>query len=83
MIAGTMGPVANAFSICALVRPWRQHIPPGSNVTLAEFIDDPTWLIVVNAIQLAVALIANIFLLLNMARRVRFAIAQPVTIVGW
>ena len=36
-----------------------------------------------NAVQLAIALIANIFLLLNMARRVRFAVAQPITMVGW
>ncbi|KAH6647680.1 ion channel protein, partial [Truncatella angustata] len=83
MIAGTLGPVASAFSICALVRPWREHIPPGDNVTQGEFIIDPVWLTAVNAVQLALALIANIFLLLNMARRVRFSIAQPVTIVGW
>ena len=37
----------------------------------------------VNAIQLAMALVANVFLLLNMARRIRFDIAQPVTMVGW
>lgn len=32
---------------------------------------------------MAVAVAANAFLLLNMARRVRFNIAQPITIVGW
>lgn len=37
----------------------------------------------VNAISLVCALIANLFLSLNMARRIRFAIAQPVIIVGW
>lgn len=37
----------------------------------------------INAAQLAIALISNLFLLLNMARRVRFSIAQPVTIIGW
>lgn len=40
-------------------------------------------LIVVNALQLVIAVISNVFLLLNMARRVRFSIAQPITIVGW
>lgn len=40
-------------------------------------------LIIVNAIQLAVAVVANAFLLLNMTRRVRFSIAQPITIIGW
>ncbi|KAJ2897566.1 Outward-rectifier potassium channel TOK1 [Zalerion maritima] len=83
MIAGTLGPVASAFSICALVRPWRQYLPPGTEITAAPFMDDPVWLLVVNAIQLAMAIVSNIFLLLNMTRRVRFSIAQPVTIVGW
>jgi potassium channel subfamily K len=83
MIAGTMGPVASAFSICALVRPWRQHLPPGTDIQDGIFVADPVWLTVVNAIQLVVAVVSNVFLLLNMARRVRFAIAQPITIVGW
>ncbi|KAF6821472.1 Outward-rectifier potassium channel TOK1 [Colletotrichum plurivorum] len=83
MIAGTLGPVASAFSICALVRPWRQHLPPGTDIGDAVFVPDPKWLIIVNAIQLAVAIVSNVFLLLNMARRVRFSLAQPVTIAGW
>ncbi|KAF5018163.1 hypothetical protein F66182_9873 [Fusarium sp. NRRL 66182] len=83
MIAGTLGPVASAFSICALVRPWRQHLVPGELVKEAAFIDDPVWLTAINAIQLAMAVVSNVFLLLNMARRVRFSIAQPITIVGW
>lgn len=44
---------------------------------------DSRRLTAINAIQLAVALVSNAFLLLNMARRVRFSIAQPITIVGW
>ncbi|KAL2019211.1 hypothetical protein VTK56DRAFT_10011 [Thermocarpiscus australiensis] len=83
MIAGTLGPVASAFSICALVRPWRQYFPPGIDVETAPFISDPPWLTVINAVQLAVAIVANVALLLNMARRLTFSIAQPVTIVGW
>ncbi|KAK2031194.1 ion channel protein [Colletotrichum zoysiae] len=83
MIAGTLGPVASAFSICALVRPWRQHYPPGTDITSAPFVKDPKWLIIVNAIQLTIAIISNAFLLLNMARRVRFSLAQPITIAGW
>ncbi|KAL8848874.1 MAG: hypothetical protein Q9221_006099 [Calogaya cf. arnoldii] len=35
------------------------------------------------SISLLLALIANLALLLNMARRLSFAIAQPITIVGW
>ena len=83
MIAGTLGPVASAFSICSLVESWRQAIPPGSSIFDAVFVSDPAWLIAVNAVQLAVAVISNLFLLLNMTKRVRFSIAQPITIVGW
>ncbi|KAI9151956.1 Outward-rectifier potassium channel TOK1 [Paramyrothecium foliicola] len=83
MIAGTLGPVASAFSICALVRPWRQLYPPGTNVAEATFVKDPPWLTIVNAIQLVVAIVSNVFLLLNMTRRIRFSIAQPITIAGW
>lgn len=42
-----------------------------------------TRLTVVNAIQLAMAVVANVVLLLNMTKKVKFTIAQPVTIVTW
>jgi potassium channel subfamily K len=83
MIAGTLGPVASAFSICALVKPWRQSYPPGTNISSAPFIPDPRWLTAVNAVQLVIAVLANMALLLNMTRRLSFTIAQPITIVGW
>ncbi|RDA87826.1 hypothetical protein CP532_2994 [Ophiocordyceps camponoti-leonardi (nom. inval.)] len=83
MVAGTLGPVASAFSICALVRQWRMHVPPMTDLNAASFVPDPPWLLIINAVQLAVALVANLFLLLNMAKRVRFTIAQPIIIVGW
>ncbi|CAM1505712.1 Fc.00g113490.m01.CDS01 [Cosmosporella sp. VM-42] len=83
MIAGTLGPVASAFSICALVRPWRQQLVSGGAIEEAPFVADLPWLTIVNAVQLGMALISNVFLLLNMARRVRFSVAQPVTIIGW
>lgn len=50
------------------------------SVSLANF---DNRLIGVNAAQLAVALISNLFLFLNMAGRVRFSIAQCIIIVGW
>ncbi|KAL6690850.1 voltage-gated potassium channel [Trichoderma pleuroticola] len=83
MIAGTIGPIASAFSICALVSPWRQHFIQGGDPDSAPYIPDPAWLTAVNAVQLGIALISNFFLLFNMARRIRFGIAQPITIVGW
>jgi potassium channel subfamily K len=75
--------MANAFSICALVETWRVHIPSGADEGHGERVEDPKWLIAVNSISLVFALTANMSLLLNMARRLSFAIAQPVTILGW
>ncbi|CAI4212408.1 unnamed protein product [Parascedosporium putredinis] len=83
MIAGTLGPVASAFSICALSRPWRQVASPNGDTDARQFITDPQWLLAVNGIQVGTALISNMFLLLNMAKRIRFSVAQPLTIVGW
>lgn len=43
MIAATLGPVASAFSICALVSPWRQHLVPGKSLDDATIVTDPAW----------------------------------------
>ncbi|KAK0438619.1 hypothetical protein EV421DRAFT_1906548 [Armillaria borealis] len=83
MIAGTFGPVANLMSICALAQPWRVMIPPGGTETNGERIPDPSWLLVLNSVSLASALVANLFLSFNFARKVRYAIAQPLTIILW
>ncbi|KAH7130852.1 hypothetical protein EDB81DRAFT_807606 [Dactylonectria macrodidyma] len=83
MIAGTLGPVASAFSICALVEPWRQQLVPGGDIPGAPFVPDPSWLTIIDAIQLLVGVTSNLFLLLTMARRVRFSLALPITIIGW
>ncbi|KAG9247134.1 potassium channel-like protein [Calycina marina] len=83
LIAGTGGPMASAFSICALVVHWRVYIPPRATEADNIDVDDPQWLIAVNAAQLTIALISNLTLLMNMAKRIRFSIAQPITIIGW
>ncbi|KAF2197751.1 potassium channel-like protein [Delitschia confertaspora ATCC 74209] len=83
LIAGTFGPMANAFSLCAVVENWRVYIPPFQDEGHAENIDDPQWLIAINSISLFFAVIANLALLLNMAQRLSFRIAQPITIIGW
>jgi potassium channel subfamily K len=76
--------MASAFSICALAVTWRVYIPPGGAAEQnGNDIPDPKWLIGVNGAQLGIALISNLSLLMNMARRIRFSIAQPVTIIGW
>lgn len=36
-----------------------------------------------NAVSLSFAIIANLALSLNMARRIRFEVAQPIIIIGW
>lgn len=84
LIAGTFGPLANAFSICALVENWRVYVPPnGGSEEHGLRISDPTWLLAVNGVSLALALLANLALLLNMANRLRFKIAQPLCIFGF
>ena len=83
LLAGTFGPMANGFSICALVYYWRVYIPPGGTEEHGYVIKDPPWLIAINALSLVAALVGNASLLLNMAKRVRFSIAQPITIAGF
>lgn len=48
LLAGTLGPMASAFNICALVHHWRQTVPPGAHAIVEEghSIPDPTWLVV-------------------------------------
>ena len=43
LIAGTFGPMANAFSICALVENWRVTIPPGGTEEHGTDVKDPRW----------------------------------------
>lgn len=43
LIAGTFGPMANAFSICALVENWRVKIPKGGTEEHGIDIPDPKW----------------------------------------
>lgn len=39
--------------------------------------------VALNAVSLGFALVANLALSLNMARRIRFEVAQPIIIIGW
>lgn len=43
LVAGTFGPMANAFSICALVENWRVDIPLGGTEEHGIDIKDPRW----------------------------------------
>ncbi|RAL62623.1 hypothetical protein DID88_004470 [Monilinia fructigena] len=57
--------------------------PMASAFTRDIYIDDPKWLVGVNAAQLAIALVSNLCLFLNMVERVRSSVSQIVTIIGW
>ena len=83
LVAGTFGPVASAFSICAIVQDWR--VVPGAAAKEQEGpqLRDPSWLIAVNAVSLAVAISTNALMLLQMAEKVSFHIAAPLVIGGW
>ena len=83
LIAGTLGPLANAFSICALALHWRVYVPPTTPADQGIQLDAPPWLDAVNAVSLFLAVVANISLLLNMSKRLRFSIAQPLSIIGF
>ena len=82
-IQGTFGPIGSAFSICALAPRWRVTVGPDQSEDNGDTVPDPPWLIGINALSLVLALTANVALLFNMARRLDFSIAQPITIVGW
>jgi len=43
LIAGTFGPMASAFSVCALVENWRVEIPAGGAEEQGTGIKDPPW----------------------------------------
>ncbi|KAK9848119.1 hypothetical protein MYU51_017077 [Penicillium brevicompactum] len=79
LMAGTFGPMASAFNICSLSQPWRMDLTNGGGLNIS----DPKWVTSINAVSLVSALVANLALSLNMARRIRFEIAQPIIIIGW
>jgi len=83
LLAGTFGPIANGFSICALTYVWRVYIPTGGTEEHGVPIPDPAWELAINSVSLLCALVGNVSLLLNMTKRLKFYIAQPITITGF
>ncbi|KAH1795003.1 hypothetical protein KXX36_002585 [Aspergillus fumigatus] len=81
LLAGTLGPMASAFSICSLSQDWGMESEEGNGQPRG--IGDPDWIIVVNTISLGCAIMSNFVLLWGMARRIAFSIAQPIIIIGW
>jgi len=75
--------MASAFNICAVAIDWRIIVNAESNESEGQHITDPQWLVAVNGVSLAIAIIANLALLAHMTGRLRFNIATPITIGGW
>ncbi|KAI9885735.1 MAG: hypothetical protein M1823_002456 [Watsoniomyces obsoletus] len=85
MLAATTGPLANMFSIAAIVTPWRNIIPDNGTGRDADSVGypDPRWCIALNIASLVCGCIGNFALLLNFTRRVSYIIALPTTIIMW
>ena len=75
--------MASAFNILAVAIDWRVIVNPSSDEAEGQHIQDPTWLVAVNAVSLAVAITANFVLLGQMTQRIPFKIAAPTVIIGW
>lgn len=49
LLAGTFGPIASGFNVCALVYEWRTYIPVDGTEEHGDPIPDPAWLVVSRA----------------------------------
>ncbi|RPB13472.1 voltage-gated potassium channel [Morchella conica CCBAS932] len=83
LVAGAFGPLANLASVCALVQTWRVYVPPGASEIHGDRVADPAWLLGINAVSLVMAVIANIFILMTFAQRIRYRVSLPFTITLW
>lgn len=83
LVAGTFGPMASMFNICAIAIPWRLVVLDNNDQAGGEHINDPTWLVAVNIVSLVIAIFANISLLGQMTNRLRYNISGPITILGF
>ncbi|KAH0829330.1 potassium channel [Fonsecaea pedrosoi] len=83
LIAGTFGPLASTFNICALAIDWRTTVSSSSTESEGTHISDPRWLLSVNGVSLAIAILANLALLAQMTDRISHQRASPITIAGW
>lgn len=99
LLAATIGPLANVFSIAALVTYWRMCLVPdaedpakchwnGDPNSLEPELSgtpfkDPGWCFDLNIVSLVAGFVGNFFLLCNFTGRIRYIIALPVTIIMW
>ncbi|KAI9857199.1 MAG: Potassium channel [Trichoglossum hirsutum] len=59
VLAGTLGPFANALNFCAVIQPWRSEALMDKDADRRD-IPDPVWLIAVNAVSVLFGVMANI-----------------------
>jgi potassium channel subfamily K len=71
------------FNICAIAISWRIVVDPDSKEATGHHIPDPHWLVGVNVVSLAIAIVANLSLLGQMTNHLRYNISGPITIVGF
>ena len=83
LFAGTFGPVATMFNICALTQTWRVVPQSSSKEQEGTAVQDPTWLTAVNSVSLAVAVCTNLVMLLQLVEMVPYKVAGPVVVAGW
>lgn len=89
LLAATIAPAANVFSIAALVSYWRTSlINPSTgahvDIPLDGFdIKDPYYIFGTNLASLVCGYAGNISLFLNFTNRVPYIFALPVTVVLW
>ncbi|KAB5517394.1 hypothetical protein GE09DRAFT_1208593 [Coniochaeta sp. 2T2.1] len=79
ILGATFGPIATAFSICAMLRPW---LVASTNVKDTAEINSRD-LIAVNIIQLCIAIFSNLNIILGLLGKIRYRIAQLSSIVGY
>ena len=84
LLVGTFGPVATAFSICALSQSWRIVADP-SNTTEQQGLEvsNPSWLTIVNALSLAIAIVTNLLMLMQMAEKIPYRVGAVFVTIGW
>lgn len=98
LLAATIGPLANVFSIAALVTYWRMCLVPDADdykrcanpdgkqllsQLYGQPYKDPDWCLNLNIVSLVAGFVGNFFLLCNFTGRIRYIIALPVTIIMW
>jgi potassium channel subfamily K, other eukaryote len=84
LVAATFAPMANLFSIAALVVFWRNDITTDEPLTrdsTSVGYPDPRWCYNLNVASLVCGFVGNLFLLFNFTRRIRYIVALPATIL--